>query len=134
MPRLLKVFAATLALALAPVVALTSDAEAQSRSGATAHVDSIADTAWRGDFDSQSDYTTTYRFNADGTAEWSDNGREPWTGRANHTWSQDGAAVTWRHNDGSVWQASIRPPGNIMTGVIYGPDGEPRGVFRLTRQ
>lgn len=133
MSRALRIFAAALALTLAPC-ALSFDAAAQSRGGAAVRTDSIAGTTWRGAFDSENDYTVSYRFNADATAEWSDNGQTQWTGRDEHSWTQDGASVTWRHRDGTVWQATIHPPGNRMTGVIYGSDGEPRGVFRLTRQ
>lgn len=132
MSRLLKTLAAALALIGASYAA--SECVPNAFAQSVVRTESIAGTRWRGAFDSLNDYTTTYRFNADGTAEWSDNGQTSWTGRENHTWTQDGGAVTWRHSDGTVWRANIRPPGNIMTGVIYGPDSEPRGVFRLTRQ
>lgn len=131
MLRILRIVTAAVLLSVAAIASLAPQALAQNRTdGPTA---SISGTTWRGDFDSQSDYTTTYRFNADGSAEWSDNGQAPWTGRENHTWTQDGSSVTWRHNDGTTWVGNLRP-NSRLTGVIYGMDGEPRGVFRLTRQ
>ncbi|WP_395647123.1 hypothetical protein [Terricaulis sp.] len=110
---------------------LACEAAAQTRTAEA--TDSIAGSAWRGAFDSVNDYTISYRFNADGSAEWSDNGRDGWRGKAEHRWTQDGASVAWTHTDGTRWSADLRG-GGVMTGVIYGPDGEPRGVFRLTRQ